>query len=238
MQTGRSSGSIPPRVWAFVTTAMACPCLSSGRRRRVNPHKRRASPRRSDRTRTDDLHITSPLSDSLPDLLSLMSFRIRRKLRFLHKKIAQTCRCESERHSHQRLSESAESGTIGDKLVSGMHHAIAALARAGNNILAEHVLVEPKWALECVIVFAELPAYLVGVHCSLETLELRERGRGDRTLGQARAQFPIIHKYVDYDFEVDASHTSAKTCALEIQKRLQSTVQPMAFQRIRGRSCS
>jgi chloramphenicol 3-O phosphotransferase len=56
--------------------------------------------------------------------------------------------------------------------------------------------------------FADLPAYLVGVQCPLEVLEERERSRKNRTLGQARAQYEIIHKHVVYDKQVDTSRLS------------------------------
>ena len=53
--------------------------------------------------------------------------------------------------------------------------------------------------------FSDLPAYLIGVQCPLEVLEQREHSRKNRTLGQAKLQFPVIHKYVTYDLEVDTS---------------------------------
>ncbi len=81
-------------------------------------------------------------------------------------------------------------GSLGHQLFSGMHHAIAALAHTGNNVIADHVLVEPAWVSECARLFADLPAYLIGIRCPLEVLEEREKARRDRTLGQARAQYP------------------------------------------------
>jgi chloramphenicol 3-O phosphotransferase len=113
-------------------------------------------------------------------------------------------------------------GETGQILFSGMHHAIAALSRTGNNVLADHVLVEPAWATECIELFADLPAYLIGLQCPLEILEAREKARKNRTLGQARAQFEIIHKYCSYDLEVDTSIDSPEVCAEKIIERLKS----------------
>lgn len=42
------------------------------------------------------------------------------------------------------LGRATRAGPIGHQLMSGMHHAIAALSRAGNNVIADHVLVEPQ----------------------------------------------------------------------------------------------
>ncbi len=93
------------------------------------------------------------------------------------------------------LGLAVQPGETGRILFSGMHQAIAALARAGNNLLADHVLVEPAWVSECGRLFCDLPAYLVGIRCPLEVLEERERTRKDRTLGQARDQYPVVHAH-------------------------------------------
>jgi chloramphenicol 3-O phosphotransferase len=114
------------------------------------------------------------------------------------------------------LGLATQAGPQGHRLVAGMHQAIAALARAGNNVLADHVLVEPAWAEECAELMADLPAYLIAVRCPLEVLEARERARKNRTLGQARAQFELVHRYARYDFEVDTSTADPEACAERI----------------------
>ncbi len=123
-------------------------------------------------------------------------------------------------------------GSLGHQLFSGMHHAIAALAHTGNNVIADHVLVEPAWVSECARLFADLPAYLIGIRCPLEVLEAREKARRDRTLGQARAQFPIVHAHDVYDLEVDTSVLSIDECARRIQQRLWESDPPRAFRQL------
>ena len=75
------------------------------------------------------------------------------------------------------LGRWTHAGSVGQRLMSGMHHAIAALARAGNDVIADHVLVEPQWLHECVQLFSDLPAFLIGVRCPLEVVEKREKER-------------------------------------------------------------
>jgi chloramphenicol 3-O phosphotransferase len=128
------------------------------------------------------------------------------------------------------LGKAVHAGTSGRILFSGMHNAIAAAAQAGNNILADHVFVEEDWVKECARLFADMPAYLIGIQCPLEILEQRERERKDRTLGQARAQFDIIHKYTVYDLEVDTSLFTPEQCVGQIIERLQSP--PVAFKKL------
>jgi chloramphenicol 3-O phosphotransferase len=130
------------------------------------------------------------------------------------------------------------SGAMGHQLFSGMHRAIAALAQAGNNVLADHVIVEPSWVTECAALFAHLPAYLIGVHCALEIVEERERSRGDRTLGQARTQFGVVHQHVVYDFVVDSGAANADECAAAIQAYLTSGARPTAFARLRTQAAA
>lgn len=130
------------------------------------------------------------------------------------------------------LGLATEAGPVGQRLISGMHHSIVALSRAGNNIVADHVLVERGWLEECTRLFCGLPAFLVGVRCPLDILEQREAARADRTLGQARAQFPLVHAHGIYDLEVDTSKASAEACAQQIKRRLEQDCAPAAFQQL------
>ena len=128
---------------------------------------------------------------------------------------------------------SIQAGPLGHRLISGMHQAIAALSRAGNNVIADHVLIETQWVRECARLFADLPALFVGVHCPLEILEQRERERSDRTLGQAKAYFRKVHAHGVYDLEIDTSCFSPVECALQIKQRLEDGPPPQAFKMLR-----
>ena len=131
------------------------------------------------------------------------------------------------------LGKAHHAGPVGLTLFSGMHHAIASAASRGNNILADHVFVEKAWVDECANLFADMNAYLIGIHCPLEVVEQRERDRKDRTLGQARAQYDVIHKYTEYDLEVNTSLLSTEQCSQQIIERLQSP--PTAFKLLKSR---
>jgi len=126
-----------------------------------------------------------------------------------------------------------QAGPLGHQLFSGMHHAIAALAARGNHVVADHVMVEQAWVTECAHLFADLNAYLVGVHCPLTVVEERERTRGDRTLGQARTMFAVVHRYTVYDLEVDTSLHTAEECAQQIREFVLGGQPPSAFRRLR-----
>jgi chloramphenicol 3-O phosphotransferase len=130
------------------------------------------------------------------------------------------------------LGLATEAGETGHRLVLGMHRAIAELARAGNNVITDHVLVEPAWVADCAAVLADLPAWLVGIRCPLEVLEAREQARGDRTLGQARAQYELVHQHVLYDIEVNTAEMTPGECAEYIWAAVENGT-PTALKRLR-----
>ncbi|MCA0458566.1 MAG: chloramphenicol phosphotransferase [Chloroflexi bacterium] len=129
---------------------------------------------------------------------------------------------------HQVIGyEKADSGDLlptvgwhGHQLMRGMYRSIAALASVGNNVVADHVLLDKSWLADCLDVFAGYDVLFVGIQCPKEVLEAREKGRGDRTLGQAAGQAGIIHQGCIYDYEVDTSKLSAAECANQIKARL------------------
>jgi chloramphenicol 3-O phosphotransferase len=131
------------------------------------------------------------------------------------------------------LGHATHAGATGYGLMKGMHHAIAALSRNGSHVLADHVLVEKEWRRECANLFYDLPAYLIGIHCPLDVLELRERERKNRTLGQAKAQFDLVHKGCAYDLTVDTSIYSPQECAEQI-KRFIENEKPRGFKEMRN----
>jgi chloramphenicol 3-O phosphotransferase len=60
--------------------------------------------------------------------------------------------------------------------------------------------------------FSEHGYHLVAVTCSLEVLESRERARGDRRPGQARAQLPRVLQSASYALTLDTAVLSVADC--------------------------
>lgn len=118
-------------------------------------------------------------------------------------------------------------------LVKGFHESVRALMDCGTCVIVDHVLQEAEWLMHCVSLFENRPVLFVGVHCSLSSLEERERRRGDRTAGQAKSQLPLVHRHEDYDVEVDTSRQTVDECVSSILDALTNGVQPTAFERLR-----
>jgi len=133
------------------------------------------------------------------------------------------------------LGQADRGGPLGHRLVYGMHQAIVALSVSGNHVIAEHVLLERSWVADCAHVFSELPAMFVGVHCPLAVVEEREKARQDRTLGQARKQFDVVHAHAVYDLEVDTAAMTVNACARTIKDRLETGESFTALKRTRAR---
>ncbi len=127
------------------------------------------------------------------------------------------------------------SGEIGDRLIYGMHRAVAALLVTGNNVLMDHVLIEPHWLTDCIEQLAQFDPLFVCVRCPLNVLEQREQDRQDRTLGQARAHHAVVHGHNLYDLEVDTALNTPEACAEQIGRRLESDLPFTAFKYLQGR---
>lgn len=133
------------------------------------------------------------------------------------------------------LGLATEAGAMGNRLFSSMHKVIQLISLEGLNVIADHVLVEPAWVKECARLFAPLPAYFIGVQCPLDVLIQREADRKDRTLGQAKAQYPLVHKDLVYDLVVDTSLMGIEDCALEIKNYINLGEPPNAFRQLAKR---
>jgi chloramphenicol 3-O phosphotransferase len=95
--------------------------------------------------------------------------------------------------------------TLRSQFFDGFHRSIPALAQAENNLIVEHIVETGDWMRRLVRLLKELDVFFVGIHCPLTELERRERERGDRGIGDAKADFEITHTFALYDMEVDAT---------------------------------
>jgi chloramphenicol 3-O phosphotransferase len=117
---------------------------------------------------------------------------------------------------------------------AGFHRAVAGMAAAGNDVIADHVLSEPWRLRECLEVMAGYRVVFVGVRCSPAELERRERERGDRPSGVALAQQVQVHAHGLYDIECDTTTATPYDCAVHITDFLGTGQEPTAFGRLRS----
>jgi len=89
---------------------------------------------------------------------------------------------------------------------SGIQQCVPALARAGNNVLFDHIIETRDMLHHLITHLYGLDVFFVGLHCSLEELERREIQRGDRRPGEARLDFQTVHNITTYDLELDSEN--------------------------------
>ena len=111
------------------------------------------------------------------------------------------------------------SGAVAERILRGMRHAIAAMAREGNNLIVDDVLIENEMA-EYTALLADFAFRTVGVFAPLDVLEARERERGDRLIGLARWQYDRVHRDKRYDLKLDTGNSTPMECAILIKQRL------------------
>lgn len=111
-----------------------------------------------------------------------------------------------------------KSGPVVDRALHGMRHAVAAMARAGNNLIVDDVLLGNEMA-EYASLLADVTFHAVGVFAPLDVLEERERERGDRLVGLARWQYDRVHLGKRYALELDTSNATPMACATLIKQR-------------------
>jgi chloramphenicol 3-O phosphotransferase len=125
-----------------------------------------------------------------------------------------------------------ETGELGHRLIEGLHRMVASLADAGLSMIVDHVLLEPAWLPDLATRLAGHDVLFVGVRCPLEVVVERERERRDRTIGQAAAQFDVVHRAGGYDLEVDTARLSADAAAAVIAAAVADGFPACAFGRV------
>jgi chloramphenicol 3-O phosphotransferase len=107
-------------------------------------------------------------------------------------------------------------GPVGQRLAAGMRAALGAFARSGNDLLVDDVFIDAAWLDAWRRELDGLDWLLVGVMAPTHVLDERERARGNRIIGEARAQADVIHRGIEYDLTVDTSRQSSDECACAV----------------------
>src|SRR5262249_1130644 len=113
----------------------------------------------------------------------------------------------------------------------GFHRAVPAFVNAGNNLIVDHIIEQEQWLADLVLLLAPFDVFFVGLHCPLPDLERRERERGNRRPGEARRDFYTVHRFTEYDLEIDATQPTDGNVARLIAA-WQTRSRPTAFERM------
>ncbi len=100
-------------------------------------------------------------------------------------------------------------------------------------VIVDYVMESPIWLDQCLDSLSGFDVFFVGIECSVEELERREKERGDRQVGFARWQFNRVHQYGEYDLTIDTERFSPEESAEKLSSLLVSGEKPQAFERLR-----
>ena len=113
-------------------------------------------------------------------------------------------------------------GPIGRQVLRAWRGAVGSAVRSGLHVIADEVVLTEAdwdgWQQE----LAGVDAHWVRVHADLEVLEDRERERGDRLPGQARAQYEDAHRHPTYAASVDTGAMGAEEAAVAVRRGWQA----------------
>jgi chloramphenicol 3-O phosphotransferase len=116
-------------------------------------------------------------------------------------------------------------GPFAKKMVDSLKEIVLTLARLDHHIIIDDVALGKqdvdKWRSD----LKDYSVLWVGIHTPLSLLEQREKLRGDRIIGSARAQYSQVHKGVVYDLEFDTSKDSSEKIVSAIKEKLCPTNQ-------------
>ena len=128
-----------------------------------------------------------------------------------------------------------DAGPYGVRLLRGLPRLAAALARAGNDVIVDDVLLYPWRARDAAIALAGVPAHLVEVRCPLEVAQARARARdGDDEIGMVDATYATTYAGDRYDLQVDTGALEPAACVARLSAYLRSEAAPSAFAALRS----
>ena len=125
-------------------------------------------------------------------------------------------------------------GDVGERMLRGIHHAVAAFARCGNDVVVDDLFLAPNTLEHYLDALKGLPVLFVGVRASLDIVNEREAQRPGRFPGTATSHFHSVHAHGGYDVEVDTGVESPRACARRISDRLDDARPFEAFDRLRS----
>ena len=108
-------------------------------------------------------------------------------------------------------------GEHAQRLMHAYRRCVREIAVAGINVIVDEVsLQEDEWQDWCAALDG-LDAKWIAVRCDLEVAAQREAARGDRAIGLVRGQADVVHRFPDYDLEVDTTVAPVDDVARQLE---------------------
>jgi chloramphenicol 3-O phosphotransferase len=111
-------------------------------------------------------------------------------------------------------------GSVGRRMLRAYQTAVATAAHVGLNVIVDEVLIDRTSWDDWTDALAGVDVVWVGIRCSPEVAEERNRARGKRYAGLARALTTTVHQDAQYDFEIDTTRQTPDEALLQLMHRL------------------
>lgn len=101
------------------------------------------------------------------------------------------------------------------KLQDAYHRCFPSLLDAGCRIIADNAWINKNEIIDLLNILKPYTIFTVGVYCDLNVANERERVRGDRAIGLAAYEYPLVHSHLKYDFTIDTTNSNPrKSCRM------------------------
>ncbi len=117
---------------------------------------------------------------------------------------------------------SAVFGPEGQKVIKGMHHAIATYAHTGNNVIVDYIKYEPEWLEDLQDALSDVKTLWVKVTAPLDVIIKREKKRGTSPEGHARSHYHTVHENMPYNLTVNTDKLTPDESAQKISAALKN----------------
>jgi chloramphenicol 3-O phosphotransferase len=111
-------------------------------------------------------------------------------------------------------------GPFAQKISDTLKEIVLTMAKMDHYIIIDDVAFGKEDVDKWRAILSDYKVLWIGIHTPLPLLEERERQRGNRILGSARAQYYQVHSGVTYDLDFDTSKDSLKKISQEIKEKL------------------
>ncbi len=115
------------------------------------------------------------------------------------------------------LIQELQSGPYAKEIAKTFQEIVLLLAQKGHPIIIDDVSFGKQQIDEWKKLLKDFHVLWVGVNAPLDVLEKREKERGNRMIGSARAQFHKVHVDATYDLEIDTHLASNAENVKKIQ---------------------
>jgi chloramphenicol 3-O phosphotransferase len=111
-------------------------------------------------------------------------------------------------------------GSVGRQILRAYQAGVAAAAHIGLNVIVDEVVIDRMSWDDWTAALNGVDVVWVGVRCSPEVAEERNRARGHRFAGLARAQSTTVHREASYAFELDTTTHTPEEALSDLTHRL------------------